>query len=59
MALIIDYNFIINRSSLESIIIALPTPALPVSGSEGLISALVLRHPYCLMMQIYKKQNSV
>jgi len=25
-----------------------PTTALSASGSEGLISARVLRHPYCL-----------
>jgi len=33
---------------------ALPTPALPGSGSKSMISALVLRHPYWIDIQIYE-----
>jgi len=34
-----------------------PAPALPGSGSEGLISALVLRHPYWFIAKVIQKMQ--
>jgi len=35
-----------------------PAPALPGSGSEGMISALVLRHPYWFIAKVIQKRQN-